>query len=327
MSRCGASANSLRLRSAPLFLPALCPARLSTGDEDVGTAAGASATGHAPQPHAGGAARESRGNPKSAAAMTRQRGNLYLGGLVSHQAAGSSWTLASRCRVLSFAGFPGPRPHPGPRWIADAEAASRMRAVELDLLASNAYGRICCVCHFGVFSGFYVAVYAVTDQAYRSSSSTGGPRGAPDLRRAGRLPRRPAPRGVRRHRRGRGCATSRLGGPPSPGEQVVEEFPRAASRAGDWKAPVVPVTGGRRPSGSWPGLAGGRGAVGAGPPRLSTIVPGARSRSHRGPRRRRARPSPPWRLTINLRMVLYSASSPLPRQRAAPPPASGSPTC
>jgi hypothetical protein len=105
--------------------------------------------------------------PEPPPLSTRQRGNLYLVVLVSQAVQIVLVTVAVAAFFVAF-GVLAVRPDVQARWIADPDAVEAL--VELDLLGSPAAvtpGLLRVATFLGVFSGFYVAIYAVTDQAYR----------------------------------------------------------------------------------------------------------------------------------------------------------------
>lgn len=107
------------------------------------------------------------GPPETPSLSARQRGNLYLVVLVSQGVQIVLVTLAVIAFFVLF-GLLAVPPDVQARWIADPDAVEPL--LELDLLGSPAAvtpGLLRVATFLGVFSGFYVAIYAVTDQAYR----------------------------------------------------------------------------------------------------------------------------------------------------------------
>jgi hypothetical protein len=105
--------------------------------------------------------------PETPSLSTRQRGNLFLVVLVSQGVQIVLVTLAVIGFFVLF-GLLAVPPDIQARWIADPDAVEPL--LELDLLGSPAAvtpGLLRVATFLGVFSGFYVAIYAVTDQAYR----------------------------------------------------------------------------------------------------------------------------------------------------------------
>ena len=105
--------------------------------------------------------------PETPSPSTRQRGNLYLVVLVSQGVQIVLVTVAVIAFFVLF-GLLAVPPDVQAHWIADPEAVEPL--LELDLFGSPAAvtpGLLRVATFLGVFSGFYVAIYAVTDQAYR----------------------------------------------------------------------------------------------------------------------------------------------------------------
>jgi hypothetical protein len=105
--------------------------------------------------------------PETPVLGRRQRGNLYLVVLVSQAVQIALVSLSVVAFFVAF-GLLAVRPTIQGRWLGDADAADPI--LDLDLLGSPAAltpGLLRVAVFLGAFSGFYVAVYAVTDQAYR----------------------------------------------------------------------------------------------------------------------------------------------------------------
>jgi hypothetical protein len=111
------------------------------------------------------------GVPETPALGTRQRGNLYLVVLVSQAV---QILLVSALVVVFFVAFGllAVRPAIQERWLSvDVDAAAAEPLVEFDLFGSPAAltpGLLRVAVFLGAFSGFYVAVYTLTDHAYRA---------------------------------------------------------------------------------------------------------------------------------------------------------------
>lgn len=105
--------------------------------------------------------------PEPVPLRLRQRGNLYLVVVVS-QTVQIVLVILTVVAFFVVFGLLAVRPEVQGRWVGDAEATQSL--LELDLwgspaLLSPALLRV--AVFLGVFSGFYVAVYAVTDATYR----------------------------------------------------------------------------------------------------------------------------------------------------------------
>jgi hypothetical protein len=107
--------------------------------------------------------------PETPGLRRRQRGNLYLVVLVSQAV---QIVLVSLTVVAFFVAFGllAVRPAIQDRWLGDTDAGATESLLDVDLLGSPAVlsvGLLRVAVFLGAFSGFYVAVYAVTDKAYR----------------------------------------------------------------------------------------------------------------------------------------------------------------
>ena len=105
--------------------------------------------------------------PEPVPLRLRQRGNIYLVVFVSQTVQIVLVTVTIVAFFVAF-GLLAVRPAIQRRWVNDAEAADPL--FEFDLLGSPAMltpALLRVAVFLGVFSGFYVAVYAVTDATYR----------------------------------------------------------------------------------------------------------------------------------------------------------------
>ncbi|HET7718928.1 MAG TPA: hypothetical protein VFK43_03100, partial [Acidimicrobiales bacterium] len=105
--------------------------------------------------------------PETPRLNRRQRGNLYLVVLIS-QTVQIALVSATVVAFFTAFGLLAVRPVVQERWLGEPDASRPL--VDFDLLGSPAAltpGLLRVAVFLGAFSGFYVAVYAVTDRAYR----------------------------------------------------------------------------------------------------------------------------------------------------------------
>ena len=105
--------------------------------------------------------------PEPVPLRMRQRGNLYLVVFVSQTVQIVLVTITIVAFFVAF-GLLAVRPDIQARWVDDADASASL--LEFDLWGSPAMltpALLRVAVFLGVFSGFYVAVYAVTDATYR----------------------------------------------------------------------------------------------------------------------------------------------------------------